>query len=135
MLPISWGGARRSPNLHAARRSGGRSLAARPARRGRPAARSRRADLGLYGLCRSAAPAAWRVQAVRSFSRLGEHAAVWLALGPSPAPWTVRAARAGGAARRTVGAAYVANTALKAVVRRRRPALDGLPALIARRRC
>jgi len=68
-------------------------------------------------------------RAVGRFSRLGEHGAVWLAIG-----------LAGGAldgARRerwrrgvaSVALAYGLNTATKALVRRRRPELPGLPAL------
>ena len=72
-------------------------------------------------------PAAER--AVARFSRVGEHAVVWLAIGavghaldvPRAAAW-----------RRAVGAVagtYVLNTALKLAVRRRRPRLAGLPPL------
>jgi membrane-associated phospholipid phosphatase len=68
-------------------------------------------------------------RAVASFSRLGEHGAVWLALGalaqgvdrPRRAQW--RSAMA------AVLCAYGLNTAIKLLVRRRRPQLDGLPAL------
>jgi membrane-associated phospholipid phosphatase len=68
-------------------------------------------------------------RAVARFSRLGEHGALWLALGalgqsidrPSRARW-----RAGIAA---VACAYALNTAVKLLVRRRRPCLPGLPAL------
>jgi membrane-associated phospholipid phosphatase len=67
--------------------------------------------------------------AVRRFSMLGEHAAIWLALGaagaaldePRRARWTRGLA--------VVGGAYVLNTALKLAVRRRRPDLPGLPPL------
>jgi membrane-associated phospholipid phosphatase len=89
-----------------------------------------RADLRLYTLVRSAArpPAS---DAVRRFSRLGEHAAVWLAIGAAGAlfdrPNRRDRWRRGVAA---VGATYLANTAIKAVIRRRRPDLAGLPALI-----
>jgi len=89
-----------------------------------------RADLRLYTLARSAArpPAS---DAVRRFSRLGEHAAVWLAIGAAGAlfdrPNRRDRWRRGVA---TVGATYLANTAIKAVIRRRRPDLAGLPALI-----
>jgi membrane-associated phospholipid phosphatase len=89
-----------------------------------------RVDLRLYRLVRSAArpPTA---DAVGRFSRLGEHAALWLALGavgtlvdrPRRARW-----------RRgliVVGATYATNTAIKAVFRRRRPALEDLPPLVA----
>ena len=90
-----------------------------------------RADLGLYRLARSAArpPAS---ELVGHFSRLGEHAALWLALGAAGAlldapDRRVRWRR--GAI--VVGATYAANTAVKVVFRRRRPAIDGLPALVA----
>jgi membrane-associated phospholipid phosphatase len=90
-----------------------------------------RADLRLYRLVRSAArpPAS---DAVRRFSRLGEHAALWLALGAAGAVLDgpdrrVRWRR--GAI--VVGGTYAANTAIKAVFKRRRPELEGLPALVA----
>lgn len=68
-------------------------------------------------------------RAVARFSRLGEHGGVWLVVGaigqmldrPRRLEWR--------RARRTVMRAYVANTAIKLIVRRRRPELDGLPAL------
>jgi decaprenylphosphoryl-5-phosphoribose phosphatase len=88
-----------------------------------------RADLGLYRLARCAArpPAS---DAVARFSRLGEHAAVWLALGaagalldrPRRAHWRRGAF--------VVGATYALNTAIKALVRRHRPAVEGLPPLV-----
>jgi undecaprenyl-diphosphatase len=89
-----------------------------------------RADLELYRLARSAArpPAS---DAVARFSRLGEHAAVWLALGvagalvdrPRRARWRRGAL--------VVGATYALNTAIKALVRRHRPVVEGLPPLVA----
>jgi membrane-associated phospholipid phosphatase len=89
-----------------------------------------RADLRLYRLVRSAAqPPASDV--VRRFSRLGEHAALWLALGAAGAvldgPDRQARWRRGAI---VVAATYAANTAIKAVFRRRRPALDDLPALV-----
>ena len=87
-----------------------------------------RADLGLLRLVRSAArPPASDV--VRRFSSLGEHAGLWLAMGavgalvdrPRRARWRRGAL--------VVGATYAANTAIKALVRRRRPAIEGLPPL------
>jgi len=88
------------------------------------------ADLHLYRLARSAARPPASV-AVARFSRLGEHAALWLALGvlgamvdrPRRPRW-----RRGLV---VVGATYAANTAIKAVFRRRRPAQADLPALVA----
>ena len=68
-------------------------------------------------------------RAVIGFSRIGEHGAVWLALGaagrgasPARRPCWRRAQRA-------VALAYAFNTALKLAARRRRPQLAGLPPL------
>jgi membrane-associated phospholipid phosphatase len=76
---------------------------------------------------RGHSPAAERT--VARFSRLGEHGGIWLAIGlagalaePSRRGQWRRAGRA-------VGAAYLTNTALKLVVRRRRPNLADLPPL------
>ncbi|MGZ4178620.1 MAG: hypothetical protein ACXVUX_20605, partial [Solirubrobacteraceae bacterium] len=70
-----------------------------------------------------------RDQAVLAFSRLGEHAACWLALGVAGAALDrgrrARWLRGAGA----VAGAYAVNYAVKLVVRRPRPELDGLPAL------
>jgi membrane-associated phospholipid phosphatase len=68
-------------------------------------------------------------RAVARFSRVGEHGAVWLAIGAlggtldrqRRAEWTRATA--------TVAGVFVLNTAIKLVVRRRRPQLPGLPAL------
>jgi membrane-associated phospholipid phosphatase len=76
---------------------------------------------------RSHTPEAER--AVAGFSRLGEHAAVWLAIGvvgqaldrPRRARWR----RASG----TVAGTYTLNTAVKLLVRRPRPSLAALPPL------
>ena len=72
-------------------------------------------------------PAAER--AVARFSSLGEHGALWLAIGaggwlcdrPRRAQW--RRAMA------TVGGTYALNTAIKLAVRRPRPSIPGLPPL------
>jgi membrane-associated phospholipid phosphatase len=68
-------------------------------------------------------------RAVASFSKLGERGAVWLAIGvvgyafdePRRAQWR--------GAMGTVMGTYALNTAIKLVVRRRRPQLPGLPPL------
>jgi membrane-associated phospholipid phosphatase len=68
-------------------------------------------------------------RAAASFSRLGEHGLVWLALGaacqaadqPRRAHWR--------SAMGSVLCAYALNTLVKLLVRRRRPQLDGLPPL------
>lgn len=71
-----------------------------------------------------------RERAVARFSLLGEHAAVWLAIGAAgsavaPPGRRERFRRATA----LVAATYGLNTALKLVVRRRRPQLPGLPPL------
>lgn len=74
-----------------------------------------------------------RERVIAAYSKLGEHAACWLALGVGGAALDRDAER-----RRTwlrgaavVGCSYGANQALKFVVRRRRPELPGLPPLTA----
>jgi len=67
--------------------------------------------------------------AARRFSLLGEHAAIWLAVGAAGAALDEsrreRWVRGLGA----VAGAYVLNTAIKLAVRRRRPQVPGLPPL------
>jgi membrane-associated phospholipid phosphatase len=69
-------------------------------------------------------------RAVGRFALLGEHAAVWLAIGVAgqvaDAPRRGRWRRATG----TVAGTYALNTAIKLVVRRPRPRLDGLAPLV-----
>src|SRR3954453_14471383 len=102
-----------------------------------------RADRALLRVARTAGHTPARERRVRAFSRLGEHAAVWLALGaaggglgePPPPPWaqappTPRRPR-GHRAPPPVAAAYVATPAVKWGEKRRRPQLDALPPLIA----
>jgi len=86
-------------------------------------------DLGLLRLLRSRGHAPALERAVQVFSRAGEHGALWqalcaagLALDPPRRPLYRRTMR-------TVMLAYLANIALKYVVRRPRPVLAGLPAL------
>ena len=71
-----------------------------------------------------------REKAVRSFSRLGEHAALWMALGAAgTAVDTRRRGRwMGGAG--VVAGTYVANQTIKLAVRRKRPEVADLPPLI-----
>ena len=90
-----------------------------------------KADVALYRLLREHGHDTTLELPVRRFSRLGEHAGVWLALGATgaavDAPRRERWMRAAGA----VLVAYLLNTALKLVVRRKRPHLERLPALIS----
>jgi len=86
-------------------------------------------DLALYRFMRTTGHSPGAETAMRRFSALGEHAAVWLAIGglgaalDSPRRRRWRRGAAG------VAGAYVLNTAIKLAVRRRRPDVPGLPAL------
>jgi membrane-associated phospholipid phosphatase len=66
---------------------------------------------------------------VARFSRLGEHAAIWLALGFAGQVLQPARRESWRRATATVGGAYLANTAIKLTVRRRRPNLPDLPPL------
>jgi decaprenylphosphoryl-5-phosphoribose phosphatase len=68
-------------------------------------------------------------RAVAAYSRAGEHAACWLALGLAGAALSGETDRRRAWLRgvRIVAASYGVNQAIKFVVRRRRPELDGLP--------
>jgi membrane-associated phospholipid phosphatase len=71
------------------------------------------------------------VRWVRRYSRLGEHGAVWLALGGVGAlvdrPRRRRWLRAAG----TVGGAYLVSTSIKLAIGRKRPVVEDLPHLMA----
>jgi membrane-associated phospholipid phosphatase len=67
--------------------------------------------------------------AAARFSRLGEHGAVWLAIGIAGQLLDRRRRSSWRAATGAVALAYALNTAIKPVVGRRRPDLPGLPAL------
>jgi membrane-associated phospholipid phosphatase len=88
-----------------------------------------RLDEAGFRLARTAGHTPGAERAVRRFSALGEHAAVWLALGAAGAaldrPRRARWLRGAG----TVAGAYLLNTAVKLAVRRRRPDVRGLPPL------
>jgi membrane-associated phospholipid phosphatase len=68
-------------------------------------------------------------RAVAAFSRLGEHAAIWVAIGLAGAVAQPDRRREWARARRVVLLTYATNTAIKFAVRRGRPALPGLPPL------
>jgi membrane-associated phospholipid phosphatase len=89
-----------------------------------------RADRAAFRAARTHGHAPAAERAVAAFSKTGEHAVLWLALGaaglvldPPRRPRWRRALRG-------VAVAYALNTIIKLVVRRRRPVVDGLPALI-----
>lgn len=86
-------------------------------------------DRALLMLARTRGHGPRRERAVLAYSRLGEHAACWLALGAAGA--ALDAPRRGAWLRGTgtVAGAYVLNYAVKVTVRRPRPRLEGLPAL------
>jgi undecaprenyl-diphosphatase len=69
--------------------------------------------------------------AVAAYSHAGEHAACWLALGLAGAVLSPDGGRrrAWWRGTKVVAGAYAVNQAIKFTVRRRRPALDGLPPL------
>ncbi len=67
--------------------------------------------------------------AARVFSRIGEHAGVWLVLGTAGVLIDRPRRRRWRRARRVVAWTYLLNTAIKFSVRRRRPQLPDLPAL------
>ncbi len=114
------------PTDPAARRSLRRRLAGGPIAR-----RLAAADLAVYRVVRSDLHSDRLTPAIRAFSATGEHAGLWLAIGaagialdrPRRARW-VRATA-------VVAGTQALNVAVKLVVRRHRPALDDLPALIA----
>ena len=89
-------------------------------------------DVRIYRLLRQDLQVPAVEHAVRGFSNTGEHAALWyvigvsgLVLGPRRHRPQWRRAMLG------IFTTQVLNTALKGLVRRRRPALEGLPALVA----
>ncbi len=87
-------------------------------------------DERLLRLARTRGHTPSRDRAVARFTLLGQHAALWLAIGAAgqalDGSRRVRWRRATGA----VAATYALNTATKLVVRRQRPQLRGLPALV-----
>jgi membrane-associated phospholipid phosphatase len=109
-----------------ARRSLRRRLA------GGPVARAiGRADVRIYRVVRSAARPQRAVRWVRRYSSLGELAGLWLTLGLAGAAVDRSRRRRWLAATESVASAHLLNTLFKVVFRRRRPALEELPALIA----
>jgi membrane-associated phospholipid phosphatase len=88
-------------------------------------------DLSLYRRSRSLAHTPEVVAWVRRYSHLGEHGAVWLALGTGGA--LVDRDRRGRWARATacVGTAYLLSTSIKLAIGRKRPIVEDLPHLMA----
>ncbi|MEH3054048.1 MAG: phosphatase PAP2 family protein [Patulibacter minatonensis] len=69
-------------------------------------------------------------RAVRSYSHLGEHGAIWIAIGVGGALVDRRRRDDWVSGLASVGAAYLVNTSLKQVARRPRPSFEDLPPLI-----
>jgi membrane-associated phospholipid phosphatase len=88
-------------------------------------------DRRLLVLARTRGHGPRRERVIGAYSRLGEHAGCWLALGLAGAAVDRGRRRRwlGGAG--AVASSYVLNFAVKVAVRRRRPELDGLPPLTA----
>lgn len=88
-------------------------------------------DLELLRFLRTRAHPRWAERVAAAYSRSGEHAGLWLALGLTGSALARDPRRRQGWRRgvRIVLAAYGANQAVKFAVRRRRPELPGLPPL------
>jgi len=89
----------------------------------------RRLDLGVLRVLRTRAHGLQTERAVLIFTRAGEHGLLWQGLCLVGAVVDRRRRALYLRAMRTVMLAYLANIGLKYVVRRRRPELEGLPAL------
>lgn len=63
------------------------------------------------------------------FSRLGEHGAIWIVMGVVGAALDRERSERWWRMTRTIAGTYALNTAIKFLVRRRRPELPGLPPL------
>src|SRR5512135_1249925 len=83
------------------------------------------ADRAVAGAARHAAEPPPVARAVRGFSLLGEHGALWIALGLAGMAADPRRRAAWRRGVRLVVAAYGLNQALKALLRRRRPRAPG----------
>jgi membrane-associated phospholipid phosphatase len=87
-------------------------------------------DRAAYRAFRTTAHTERAERAVRAYSRLGEHAAGWLAIGAAGAALDRRNRGAWVQAAASVAGAYVVNQSIKLAVRRRRPDERDLPPLI-----
>ena len=132
ILPISCVAMHESPvPPRAAPAEPGARRSLRALLRGGPVARTiGRADLRLYRLVRTAAkPPA--LEPIERFSHLGEHAGLWLVVGSAGVALDRRRRDRWRRALLAVAGTYLLNTAIKGIFRRKRPALEELPALIA----
>src|ERR1700752_2887755 len=86
-------------------------------------------DCRLLMLARARGHGRRRERVVASYSRLGEHAACWLALGLAGAALDADRRERWLRGVAVVAGSYAANYGIKIAVRRRRPELEGLPPL------
>ena len=87
-------------------------------------------DLALYRLLRRRGHAKPVERAVITFTHTGEHGILWLSLAVAGLVLDPGGRHAYSHAVRAVLVTYAVNTAIKQVLRRKRPDLEGLPALI-----
>jgi membrane-associated phospholipid phosphatase len=90
----------------------------------------RAADLAGLRLARTVGHSPRAERAVRRLTLLGEHGAIWIAVGLAGASVDRRRREEWLRAAAVVAAAYGANQVVKLIVRRRRPELAGLPPLV-----
>jgi membrane-associated phospholipid phosphatase len=88
-------------------------------------------DLALYKRVRHVARTPETVRWVRSYSRLGEHGAMWLATGAVGVALDAGHRRRWARATACVGGAYLVSTSIKLAVGRKRPVVEDLPHLMA----
>jgi membrane-associated phospholipid phosphatase len=87
-------------------------------------------DTRLLRLLRTRGHAPSVERAVAAFSKLGEHGALWMGICAAGAALDRERRREFLEAGKTVAASFVANQAVKLLVRRRRPELPGLPPVV-----
>jgi membrane-associated phospholipid phosphatase len=87
-------------------------------------------DLAIYRRVRALGHTPETVRWVRRYSRLGEHGAIWLAIGAAGAASDARNRRRWVRATGCVGGAYLVSTSIKLAIGRRRPVVEDLPHLM-----
>jgi membrane-associated phospholipid phosphatase len=92
-----------------------------------------RLDMAVLRVMRERAHHPALERAVRGYSRMGEHSRLWFALGAAGALGDPAHRTAYLRLMRALVAVEVSNAVVKRVIRRRRPALAGLPPLMATR--
>ncbi len=85
----------------------------------------------MYRRVRSLAHAPDRVRWARRYSRLGEHSALWLAVGAAGVAVDARRRGSWARATATVGGSYLISTSIKMAIGRSRPVIEDLPHLMA----